>query len=85
LPPASLPPLNPIQCKRFGYREIEAAMAYAEQVTREPRRALDRLLGDTAHGHAASLSPEDASVCKTAAVRAGTTNQPKRGDVTPAA
>ena len=79
-----MPPRKRIERKRFDHREIEVAMAYAEQVTRETRRALDRLLDETARGHAASLSLEDASVSKTAA-RAGTTDQPKRRDATPAA
>jgi hypothetical protein len=59
--------------------EIEAAMAYAEQVTREKRHALERLMGATARGHAASLSPDVASIFKTAAARAGTTRPAEVG------
>ena len=39
--PAPLPPLTRIERQRFDYSELEAAMAYADQVTRETRRALD--------------------------------------------
>jgi hypothetical protein len=35
LPPAPLPPLTPIERKRFDYSELEGAMAYADQVTRQ--------------------------------------------------
>jgi hypothetical protein len=41
---APLPPLTRIDRQRFDYSEIEAAMAYADQVTRETRRALDALV-----------------------------------------
>ncbi len=38
---SALPPLARTERPRFDYSELEAAMAYAEQVTRETRRALD--------------------------------------------
>jgi len=44
LPPAPLPPLSPIERKRFDYSELEAAMAYAEQVMHETGRALTLLV-----------------------------------------
>ena len=51
LPLASLPPLDPIERKRFDYSEIEAATASAEQTG----RALDRLLAGRRCGHATAL------------------------------
>ena len=44
LPPAPLPPLNPIERNQFDYNELEATIAYAQQVTRQTRRALDTLI-----------------------------------------
>jgi hypothetical protein len=46
--PAPLPPLTRIERQRFDYSELEAAMAYADQVTRETRRALDAFVSDNA-------------------------------------
>ena len=47
-----------IERQRFDYGELEAAIAHADQVTRETRRALDRLLrGRTQEG--ASLMSSD--------------------------
>jgi hypothetical protein len=61
LPEAPLPPLTRIERQRFDYGELEAATAYADQVTRETRRALDRLLRAAPRGHAASMSPRAVS------------------------
>ena len=70
---------HPDRAVIFDCSEIEAATAYAEQVTREKRHALDRLMGATARGHAASLSPDVASIFKTAAACAGTTRPAEVG------
>lgn len=45
LPPAPLPPLTPVERKQFDYSDLETAMAHADQVTRQTRRALDALIG----------------------------------------
>jgi hypothetical protein len=71
--------------KRFDYSELEAAMAYAEQVTRETRRALDRLLRGGASKRTASVRSNDDAVSETAANCAGTTDQPTARVVTPGA
>jgi hypothetical protein len=50
LPGAPLPPLTPIERTRFDHSELEAVMAYVDQVTRQTRRTLDVLVrgnGDT--------------------------------------
>jgi hypothetical protein len=67
LPAALLPPLTRIDRQRFDYSELEAAMAYAEQVTRDSRRALDWLRCGAARGQAATLTPEDDAVSGPAA------------------
>jgi hypothetical protein len=41
---ASLPPLTRIERRRFDYSELEAAIAHAQQVTRQTRRAVDGLI-----------------------------------------
>jgi hypothetical protein len=44
---APLPPLTRIERQRFDYGELEAAIAHAEQATRQTRRALDALVRRT--------------------------------------
>ncbi len=44
LPAPALPPLARIERQRFDYGELEAAIAHADQVTRQTRRALDALV-----------------------------------------
>jgi hypothetical protein len=76
LPEAPLPPLTRIERQRFDYGELEAAIAHAEQVTRESRRALDRLLRGAARGQAAAMAPEDDAVSGPAAASARTADRP---------
>jgi hypothetical protein len=54
-------------------------------VTRESRRALDRLLRGAARGQAAAMAPEDDAVSGPAAASARTADRPAAGGVTPAA
>lgn len=40
LPPPPLPPLMPVERRQLDYSELEAAMTFADQVTRQTRRSL---------------------------------------------
>jgi hypothetical protein len=68
--PLPLPPLTRIERQRFDYSELEMAMAYADQVTREARHALDRLLHRGPRQSTTSIGSDNDAAVETDAVRA---------------